>query len=573
LKGNLRMKLVNLETFTTLKNWRVLPLAACLVFSACGGKSSKSPSSGVSDTVVDGAIPTSLGKGINTLTGKIKGKCVDLGGLIDGADNTAGQGNTASSQKVTTEILDITTLTQLRESLGIDATASFNTAYGDYSGKMSFAQKLNLNSESRYLMVRTKVKNTIQLEKNPVYTQTVQDAIKNGKLDAEAFLKECGNEYVYSVTKGGEFIGVFEFEMNSKEESTKFTSNVKADFGIGNVTNDVSYALDRFKKNTLRQIRMYRSGGQGQMPDPKNLEQFAIDFPSIVKNISDASPDILQYGTREYVGIAPLGLQPNVVGLQGQKQIIQNLANDRDRALLSLNSVGFILSELNKYETPTEDLEKTSENLRNFINQINTSAIACFEDYKACNMPIISFPKVVLPKKLPPPVVGDSGWKRVNLPGADGWSMEYPTRGFEMTSYQLNSRTGPDFETYFDVTLKFPPVGVYSNIPYNIYYTVSVRNVQCDINRDSLATRAEFNSVELNSPLKFEVSSYLDTSGFFFKSFGFVAKDLNSNECVHLYFHGESVDFQIKNFGILSSDPVALRIRKIVESLQYKKVK
>jgi len=88
-----------------------------------------------------------LGQGLNSATGAALGNCVTLGELKTQSGNTSGQ--IAEFQ-----VLEITSEESLKESLNISASASLSFGIaGGGSARMSFADSVNKNAYSRYLMV------------------------------------------------------------------------------------------------------------------------------------------------------------------------------------------------------------------------------------------------------------------------------------------------------------------------------------------------------------------------------------------------------------------------------------
>jgi hypothetical protein len=540
-------------------------IGSFLLLASCGN--AKRTSASVADTTIDGSAPTTLGKGINTLTQKIKGQCVDLGGLVDGAGNSQDSGNTSQSQKAEINILDITSITSLSKQLNVDGAASFNTGVNKGSAKVSFAQSVNMNSESKYLMVHVKVKNTVQVEKNPVFTKGVQDAIQNGKYVGDDFLTNCGNEYVYSVTKGGEYIAILEFESSTKEESEKLSASIKASIGIYKGSVSVESALQRFSKNTLRQVRQYRSGSSGAFPDIANMEEFGKIFPSLVENTASGQPDILEYKTREYVGVGPQGLTPNVVGLETQKLIIENLASERDRALYAKNTVSFIQSEAAKYETPVESLELAGEKLSTHINQVNFAAMDCFSDYKKCALPVLSFPKVQLPERKKAPEVGDEGWKRIQLPKLENWSIDFPTRGAPISTFGF---TDENFKVqHVSPRIQFSANnGVFSPDNGNVSFELSYSEADCSkiVEKGSLSPNDIF--IENNSNLTVSLKEIFRPGPIPHQFFVFSAMNSEKNKCIEFEFFPSAVA-DSESYSIFDENVVSKRLLKIAKSIRF----
>ena len=97
-----------------------------------------------------------LGQGYVPVDGTAKGNCVTLGPLITQSGNLTG--NSADYR-----LLEITSQSALREALNVSAQASFSGLVSKANARVGYSQSVNKNSQSKYLLVHTRVKNQLEL--------------------------------------------------------------------------------------------------------------------------------------------------------------------------------------------------------------------------------------------------------------------------------------------------------------------------------------------------------------------------------------------------------------------------
>ena len=307
-------------------------------------------------------------------------------------------------------LLEITSEERLRESLNVSASASFSGLVGGYSGRMSFAQSVNKNNQSRYLLVHTRVANQLQLASSFTFTPEAQNLIKSGQ--QAAFTRQCGSEFVSGIRTGGEFFAVFEYEFSSLEEDRKFSAAVSASGAGWKAAGDINTALAKFNMSARTQVRIYRQGGNGELPAVDSLQDYARKFPTLVQTVGGA-PVTLELITKDYSGVRPLDLQFNPQLLVRQQYVMQNLAKNRDQAGELLQSVRYVQSHADNYfPAGAGELQSWDRDLTNFVNTTNDAAVECFADiFNGCKIPNVALPTVLLPPRKSNPQAGcEVGW-------------------------------------------------------------------------------------------------------------------------------------------------------------------
>ncbi|MEN9810373.1 MAG: hypothetical protein RLZZ488_1940 [Pseudomonadota bacterium] len=341
----------------------------------------------------DSSLALLLGQGLNPVENKAKGHCVTLGGLKTQSGNVTGE-------IAEFRLLEITSESRLRESLNVSASASFGGLTGaGYSGRMSFAQSINKNSQSKYLMVHTRVANQLEIAADFSFTPETQVLVKSS--GGDAFARQCGSEFVYGRRTGGEFFAIFEFSFSSVEEERQFSAALSA-AGVGwKASQQINTALSHFNMNARTHVKMYRQGGNGELPEVENLQDFARKFPTLVSGASGA-PVTLELITKDYSGVSPLSLKPNPQVLTRQQYVMQRLAENRDQATELARDLRYVLQNPTQYpELNSEQLSSWEKSINIYINNQNDAAVDCMSDaFGACKMPDVSFPAIELPARV-----------------------------------------------------------------------------------------------------------------------------------------------------------------------------
>jgi hypothetical protein len=351
-----------------------------------------------------------LGQGYHQVSNQAKGHCVDLGPL-----QTQNQGD-AGGQISSFRFVEITSESQLKESLGISASASFGDIIGQQSGRLSFIKDIRKHQESRYLLIHTRVANQLRLASSFKYRPEFVELLRKG--DFSKFVDHCGTEFVYGTRTGGEFFAVAEFSKLTSAEDQAFTAAVKA-AGLGwKAEGELNHALSIFWQFSLSQIRMLRIGGHGEFPKVTDLGEFARKFPQMVTDLR-GSPVTLELITKDYTGVSPVDLPDPTPAYAQQMYALTKLALLRDQAWELLNSVQYVKRHQSDYEA--FDSNYIEKQLTHYINAVQLAALDCMrEPGSACPIPELSLPVVILPnRKLA------AGSTRLST---DLWHFDYPAQ-------------------------------------------------------------------------------------------------------------------------------------------------
>ena len=250
-------------------------LMSFLMLSSCGHQPENRSQLNTEIPGEDSGMALLMGQGMDHISWRAKGHCVDIG-------PTSTQSGQTTGQKVEYRLLSLESQSKLREALNISASASLNFGmFGGGSARMNFAHTLRKNAQTRYLMVHTRVSNQLDIASS---FKLKPHALALAKLDAGAsFSDQCGTEFVYARRTGGEFYAVFEFEFHSREEEKHFDAAVNAS-GFGwKASSQINRDLAKFNMTSRINVHILRQGGQGVLPEVDGIEEFARKFPDFIR--------------------------------------------------------------------------------------------------------------------------------------------------------------------------------------------------------------------------------------------------------------------------------------------------
>jgi hypothetical protein len=217
----------------------------------------------------------------------------------------------------------------LKSSLHISAAVSASFGVDSVDAKSRFVRELNVTTTSLSIVVYTNVINS-----NQVYTEYQIP----GQLpqDANTLFQEYGDSFVSHLVKGAEYMAVYVFYCQSKQEQLELASTLKAN-GIaegGVIGGELQASLDSVQSQvTQRQTLQQLITGftHPDYPGPGGIIDFALNFG---KKTPDA-PAVVSYGTTgyEHAGTMPAGF-PTIVanralflGNVAKPGLAQNLAS------------------------------------------------------------------------------------------------------------------------------------------------------------------------------------------------------------------------------------------------------
>jgi hypothetical protein len=340
--------------------------------------------------------PLLMGQGYHSVKGSTVGNCVTLGAFETQSGNETGQ-------LAEFQLLEITSEYSLQKSLNIETAISLRTGlFGGGKGVLNFAESVNKHSQSKYLLVHTRVSNQLQIAKSFTFNPETQKLLRQGDADTDKFAKHCGTHFVFARRTGGEFYALFEFEMHSEQENRAFSMAVGAS-GLGwKGAAKINETLQQFNQFSIVQVKQYRMGGNGELPDVENLNQYARSFPTNVVLVS-SSPVTLELILKDYSGVTPFENWGDLADLfVDQRLILQDLAKDISFIKEFQNTIREVKSHPNQYNYDEigSALDQDTPILIDALNSLYQAARQClFKSPEDCHYPVgiflPSYPNII----------------------------------------------------------------------------------------------------------------------------------------------------------------------------------
>lgn len=258
--------------------------------------------------------PTVLFQGVNSVLGQglstaVEGECASEGGLSEIRCNVS---------------LDIQ---ELANALAIDQSLSVGFGpMGSIDQKLSFVRSLKVTTTSVVLSVYSRKALGSQRRTDVRFKSGL--AISE---DVDAFVRAYGDSYVASLTRGGEYIGVYVFYSQTREEQQSLTTSLKASGVFSSVTvgAELQTKIDSFLKSTKVNYS-FQQWGSGlssfAWPEPAGFIDYALKFPSF--NLD--SPRIIGFSTAGYETVPGCGSSFDKVALNrtylGGDEVVGGLA-------------------------------------------------------------------------------------------------------------------------------------------------------------------------------------------------------------------------------------------------------
>ncbi|ARJ64978.1 hypothetical protein WV31_04500 [Magnetospirillum sp. ME-1] len=241
-----------------------------------------------------GSAPTALFQGYNSVLGNGLSTAVDGKSAPDGAKSEV-----RCSVSISIE--------ELAQSLSIDQ--SLSVGFGPLGGideKVSFMTSLKVTTYSVSVTVYAKHVKGAESRTDVRFKSDI--AIPQTDAQANQFVQYYGDSFVSRVVTGGEYMAVYTFYSQTKEEQTSLTTSLKANgiFDGVSVGGSLQTAMDNFLKTTKINYA-FRQTVTGllnpQLPLPASFIDYAVKFPSIPLD----APVVIAIGSAGYETVPGAG--------------------------------------------------------------------------------------------------------------------------------------------------------------------------------------------------------------------------------------------------------------------------
>lgn len=343
-----------------------------------------------------GLVPASpdLGFGVDSLTGRTRGKCL-------AAFEEAPLSVVAPGQDVQYSINLVESVEGLASSLNADLSAGLSSGFGTASGKIGWIKERRVNSYSLFLVVSVIVRNQ-ELKIKPVgsadggspsapprldVTADWRQRLKLGDAEWQAFEVACGDSFVIGSIKGGEFHSVFEMRTRSEQERETLRTHIRGSGLTGTWTAEASFnqSMERIARLTEMQAAVFirSAAGLNKIPDkPEEIRDFAVGFP---KRLADKGYYTYEWTITDYQTLALPAANP--YSAQAQKRILQDLAEQEGLGLTYLSNIAYAQANPSEFDLDPAQRKRLidiDEEIRGILNDIYVKSAACYAREKEC---------------------------------------------------------------------------------------------------------------------------------------------------------------------------------------------
>lgn len=288
--------------------------------------------------------PILPGQGFDTILRDTMGHCVQLGPF-----------QRQSGQEIPGQIAEfvfkeVRSESDLREHVALSATATLEgyLQYGNPTARLNFVIGSRITTQNRYLLVKTRVAQEIELASSYRYPQDVLDMLRETNWDEDTFVSQCGNEFVSGRRVGSEFYALIEFLTLTHEQTMKFEAAAAGSYNQVRGVGQLEGQLQRFQGIAETRIHMLQLGGTRVFPSLNNLEEFARSYASMV-DIAKGGYVTLEMNAKSYGGVMPLQPRLQFPKTKDRTEIVTSLAKNREQVADLQRDIAHIRANLAFY--------------------------------------------------------------------------------------------------------------------------------------------------------------------------------------------------------------------------------
>ena len=322
----------------------------------------------------------SVGGGFDSRSFRSRGDCV-----------TREDSESPGGYRQRADITVVKSASEFKEFMGVSAEAAIKAAFFEFGGKAGFAESIKLDSYAVYGVVRITVLASPQVLRDVTLTATATDLLSEKYEDG--FRQACGDEFVKSVTKGGELYGVIRVETETEEQRKEATTSLGGSYKLFSASVDTTKEVATALQNYRKTISVWMTGAD--LPLPTTLDQMigtATQFAKSVTHNDNKNAVVVSFNTDTYDSVpAYLTNTPSNATTQLRRKIRSN----RDDAVRTLStelgsvddriaSIEFVLDNSTMVEEFDENELRThlGELVQFRDAELRSAAYACYNEYR-----------------------------------------------------------------------------------------------------------------------------------------------------------------------------------------------
>jgi len=239
-----------------------------------------------------------------------------------------------TAPEVKAEVLKIESLRELREALEISVSASYSGLFS-VSAKVDWSRETEIKEQYLYLMVTCKViSGTKKLNAPYVLTEKAQAKLSQDPINWVDFRTRYGDTFIETITYGGEFYVLYEFQTRSSSEKTQLMAKLEGSYGAFSASAEVKRRVESIQVDTKTSVSYFVRGGTGQLPDitPENILDALLEFPVAVK-LDGGAPALLSATYKDFQVVDDFPIVPDIDDSQQAYKTLDILSRRIDAAL------------------------------------------------------------------------------------------------------------------------------------------------------------------------------------------------------------------------------------------------
>jgi hypothetical protein len=341
------------------------------------------------------------GLGYNSVTGEFGEGCVRGKPFVTPSESTH-----PGLQRIEFELKKIEDISQLRSGLELNLSAIFGLGSYIKDPKVTYFSENNPGRGSVTLLVRSRVithrTGIRDLELNgSLGAGLMRSSPEAGNLNTKVeFLASCGNQFVQTVSWGGEFLALVKFETETELKKQKVQGFLGALIAWVEGKAELSKNYSEEIRGINISTKMIRKGGSGESPalEVNRVVEYARNFPNTVSASSGSVP--LSAETRSYDLIHGVD-RSNYHHLAAQESILRQYEQNILKARALISRWSNVQTHPESYESVEGvDLRGILANLDAMIQKIEASARRCTQDLlSGCVDEDVEWPQISVPSE------------------------------------------------------------------------------------------------------------------------------------------------------------------------------
>lgn len=320
-----------------------------------------------------------FGLGYNSATDDIRGLAVS-GGTIKSA------GDGADGQTVIFHVHSVSSMSDVKQSLGVSVEAAAVFLGGGGSASFDFSESSSLHSFSAFLLVSSFVTNASTHMLGEQLSDQGNKLIANGQMD-KRFVEEFGDLYIKGIETGGTFFATIEVQTTDSTDQTKVAASLSVNAFVGGGAESLKSHFNSDSMQSLSthhlEINSLQVGGKAASAKQfVTVDEMLAAAANFAATIAD-HPVPYRVELQDYKSLN-LPDPPNAADLQNAKDVLADCVARREAWLQYRNDIAFILTNPTQFETPPVDLNVLDQDSAVALNQIKQSASTCLNAIQSC---------------------------------------------------------------------------------------------------------------------------------------------------------------------------------------------